>query len=528
MKTLLLLFLSLTLPPSFQQAVLYLSGASCIEDLSEDELQRYQTLASHPADLNRSGRSRLLATGLLSPFQVASLLDYRTRSGEVLSWTELGLVDGFSHDIVEALRLFFVLGVQDAPPGRREDRRFRQTVTLRGGARASGELAGGLKYEASLGERADFYWSTRTTYSNPRLSPGTISAAWYGKGVVGQVIAGYFNARFGQGLVQWSGFQLSGYSTVGAFRKNGTGLSPTGSWSADLLGVAADWNFGAWRLSTAYSFLGNRPIANLTHTGRRLTAGLTATHQAASLEARLSLPGWSVFGEAAASYQGEIRGLAGAVWTPRYGHRIALLGRWLGTGKQYSGVAAGYGGPALDATIDAAWRPDTRSGQYKALVQWHPDYTWLGLAWQPVLRLQGRLRPEDDTPLRTEARGMLTVLAERWTVAGRYDAVWCRGFAWHWYAEAGYRSGNLSCYLRGGLFKVDDWEDRIYVYERDAPGSFTVPARYGRGWDASVYAAWTINRHHTVWLRLETVQYPWNLTEKPGRTEVRVQYRFRM
>ena len=75
---------------------------------------------------------------------------------------------------------------------------------------------------------------------------------------------------------------------------------------------------------------------------------------------------------------------------------------------------------------------------------------------------------------------------------------------------------------------MDDWDDRIYVYERDAPGSFSVPARYGRGWSASLYLAWQPVRRHSLWLRLETVQYPWNLTPRDGRFECRLQYRFKM
>ena len=527
MKTFAIL-LTLVLPPAFQQAVLTLSGASCIEELSEDELQRYQDLAARPADLNRAGESRLLSTGLLSPFQVASLLDYRGRSGDILSWTELGLVDGFTPQLAEALRVFFVLGTRDAPPGRREDRRFSQSLTLRGGIRDDGSLSAGLKYEAAAGERAALYWSTRTTYDAPQLKPGTLSAAWYGRRALGQLIVGHFNARFGQGLVQWSGFRLSGYGTVGAFRKNGTGFSPTGSYSPELLGLAADWNLGPWRLSTAYAWNRQRPIVNLSRNWRTLSAGLTATESAASVEARFSLPDWSFFGETACVYAGGVRLLAGAVWTPRYGHRIALLGRSLGDGKDYSGFAAGYGGPAWDATVDAARRPDTQAEQYKALVQWHPACTWAGLRWQPLLRVQSRYRPADDAPWRTELRGMLTVEGGHWMVAGRYDAVRCRDFAWNWYAEAGCRTERLSLYLRGGLFKADHWDDRIYVYERDAPGNFTVPARYGRGWNASLYAAWQISRRHALWLRVETVQYPWNLTPKDGRIETRLQYRCRL
>lgn len=526
----LLLLLALSGPTGFQQALLTLTGASCVEELSEDEVQHYQSLAAHPVDLNLAGRSRLLSTGLLTPFQVASLLDYRTRTGAVLSWAELALVDGFNARFVEALREFAFLGVPEGEaPGKREDRRLRQSLTLRGAWRPSEAAAWGAKYEAALGERAAFFASVRTTLSDPKPGFPTLSAAYYGRGVLGQLVVGHFNARFGQGLVQWSGFQLSGYSSLGALRKNGTGFSPTGSYGADLLGVAADWHFGPWRLSTAYSWTGQRPILNLERSWRTVTAGLTATDEAASLEARVSLPGWSLFGEVAYAWRRGVSALAGAYLVPSYGHRWGCLLRWYGPAdKRYSGLAAGYEAPSFSATLDAGWRTDTGAQQYKSVVQWQPALAWRGIGFRPALRLAGRFRPDETVPLRLELRATLGAEYGPWLLGGRYDLVRGCGWAWHWYAEAARRQPEWSAYLRGGLFKVDDWDDRIYVYERDAPGSFSVPARYGRGWSASLYLAWQPVRRHSLWLRLETVQYPWNLTPRDGRFECRLQYRFKM
>lgn len=528
MKTL-LLFLSLLGQPAFQEAVLLLTGASCIEELSEEEIIHYQNLASHPVDLNRAGRSRLLATGLLSPFQVASLLDYRGRTGEILSWTELSLVDGFSPAAVEALRVFAVLGIaEDKAPGQADDARFTGSVTLRGGVRNGAGHFWGVKTEAALGERAAVYASVRTSYGQKRPGAPTLSAAWYGRRTLGQLIVGHFNARFGQGLVQWSGFQLSGYSTLGAFRRNGTGFSPTGSYTPSLMGIATTWNIGPWDLSAAYSLAGKQPIANLTRVWRTLTAGLTATAEAASLEARVSLPRWSLSGEAALRYQGTFSALAGAYFLPEYGRKAGLLLRWYGPAdKRYSGVAAGYESAALSLTADAGWRTDTGAAQYKMAARWHSEAGWRDFRLLPDLRLQARLRPDESAPVLAQLRAELGMERGAWALSGRFDALWCRDFAWNWHVEVARKTDDLAVCLRGGLFKVDHWDDRIYVYERDAPGAFTVPARYGRGWAASCYTVWHAGRHHSLWLRLETVQYPWNLTEKAGRSAARLQYRYK-
>jgi len=51
------------------------------------------------------------------------------------------------------------------------------------------------------------------------------------------------------------------------------------------------------------------------------------------------------------------------------------------------------------------------------------------------------------------------------------------------YQEAGYAapSGLWNLFVRGTVFHVDDWDNRIYCYERDLYGTFSVPAAYGRG-----------------------------------------------
>ena len=69
----------------FRNAVLHLSGAASVEELTESELERYQSLAEHPVDLNAASRSQLMSTGFFTPFQVESILDYIRSNGDILS-----------------------------------------------------------------------------------------------------------------------------------------------------------------------------------------------------------------------------------------------------------------------------------------------------------------------------------------------------------------------------------------------------------------------------------------------------------
>ena len=44
--------------------------------------------------------------------------------------------------------------------------------------------------------------------------------------------------------------------------------------------------------------------------------------------------------------------------------------------------------------------------------------------------------------------------------------------------------------MRAMVYRVDNWDDRIYAYERGVPGSFSIPALYGRGWRLNFAASW--------------------------------------
>ena len=512
---------------AFESAMLYLSGASCIEELPQDELERYQSLSEHPLDLNLAGRARLVSTGLFSQYQAASLIDYRSRSGDILSFSELGLVDGFSPELAEALKPFVTLRTNSAP-GTRRKLRISQSVTAGGSVRSGSLYTAKVKYAAELGDRAEFRWTSRTTYSEPEFRPGTFSAAYYGRRFLGKIVLGHFSARFGQGLALWSGFSMSGYSSAASFRKNGGGIAVTGSATPELLGVAADWNLGAFALTTAYSFSGRRIIGNLTWTSRNLTLGATVTESAASADWRLSLPDVGIFGELCSDYSGRFRGVGGLIWIPEYGRKFALQARWHdAVYKEYGGIAAGWETFSFVCTADAAYRPDKRQAQYKTLVQVRPELGFGKLLLSPKLRWSGRLRPSEEFPLRNDLRADLEAQWRGWTAAGRFNALWCENFGWLWYAQAGRRTEHFTLSVRGGIFRIDRWNDRIYVYQQDAPGNFNVPAFYGRGWNLSLYAAVHLGRHHSIWLRLECVQYPWNLTPKQGRLECRLQYRWR-
>lgn len=522
--TTLLILLSLMNAGDFEKAVLYLSGASCIEELAEDELEHFQSLSEHPVDLNRAGRGRLIATGLFSAYQVASLIDYRSSSGDVLSFAELGLIDGFSPELASALEPF-VLIRSGSPPGERPDMKLRQKVTAGAGIRTGPQMYHRFRYEAALGDRAEFFWTNRTSYTDSDLRIGTLSAAYYGERRLGRLVLGNFSARFGQGLAMWSGFTMSGYSSINSFRRNPGGIAATGSASSSLAGIASEWNLGPLNVSAAYSFIGGHCIFNAGWTGRGVTLGATATESSAAVDWRIPLPDLSLFGEVCADYGAGLNAVCGFLWIPEYGRRIAMRARWYNPSrKEYSGVAVGAEFRNWLASADAAYRNDKGTARYTLLFQAMPEFSAWGMTLAPKLRINGRLTPSASYPLRLDIRGDFRASRGGWAAEGRFNAVWCRQYAWLWYLQLSRTGGRFSVSARGSLFRIDYWDDRIYVYQPDAPGNFNVPAFYGRGWDLSAYCAVHLGRHHSVYLRIETVDYPWNLAAKAGRTELRLQY----
>ena len=118
---------------------------------------------------------------------------------------------------------------------------------------------------------------------------------------------------------------------------------------------------------------------------------------------------------------------------------------------------------------------------------------------------------------RNDLRLELDLQRAPWIFHARYNALHCEQGAWLSYLETGYKNEKTALYLRGTLFKVDKWNDRIYSYERDAPGSFNVPTYYGRGYALALYVRW-----RRLALRASTTRYP-SMPDKPSKYELKLQ-----
>lgn len=568
------------------KAILYLCGADSEEELDGQEVERFAMLASRPLEINLASRSRVVSSGLMSQYQVASLMDYRSRDGDVLSVSELAAVDGFGEEYANALKPFISFASK-ALPGRTESGSKRLTHEALARSAVKGEAFNyGAKYRMNYGGTFEFSSAARTKYSDKDQFPPSawsMNMTYYGKRRLGKVIIGDFNARFGQGLTLWSGMSMSGLSTSSSFSRRPSGLSPSWSWSGigSHRGVAADLTAGRMVFSTFVSLPGLRSWcesgkpaeislmtgANVTRysrngqfsiTGYCLTGpmNMSAEPQGGKLSGdfRYSWRGVDYFGELAWDFAGESPGAVLGVVFPLGGdwklssavHSYSSdfcsdysggMRSWTKTSDEH-GVAIGLEKSGAFLTADLAVKDGDRSKRQVRVLFKLP----LQLTGTSVLsiRITERFRPyEEILKYRTGARCDLdwssSGLSARygpadkpaWKIRGRIEGLLCRSLAGLTYLEGGRKTDRFSAYLRGTIFIADTWDDRIYSYERDAPGNFSVPAYYGRGWSLSAVAGckFRFGKGKTLklYFRASAVAYSFMKEPKPSVTEAKIQ-----
>ena len=199
------------------------------------------------------------------------------------------------------------------------------------------------------------------------------------------------------------------------------------------------------------------------------------------------------------------------------------------TGRKYGeyGFAAGFGYRSDDRSLSGSWTEDVallpipgqdpRRLQVKStvLLSWTVSEQWLLES-----RLASRYRNYEDS--RTDFRADVTWVQGTWTVKGRLNGLYSGGFGALTYLEGGWKPPGGSGWLRLTLFSIPDWQARIYAYERDAPGNFTVPAYYGTGFSVMAYGGWKFRIRRTKVKLYLRGSYLWK-KEKPGQAGLKVQ-----
>ncbi len=577
----------ITLKAQNHEPVLTFLGTDNPEELSPYDIERLEDFLAHPLKLNYVSESKLEESGLFSHYQAASLSDYRSRHGDVLSFSELSAVDGFGHEFVAKLRPFVSLE-SSRLPGAPARTVVNHDISIRSSIRRGSPLNYGLKYKLTAGESITGGISVSRTSEAPKASPDACSGhlAFHFRRRSGKILIGDFNARFGQGLSLWNGMTFNGLTSASSFMRKSSAISASSSFTGGyaLRGAAADIRLGRTRISVLTAVANKEdslsilPALNLSCFMRN--GQISMTHYAdfnsgpnstyisdmkTSADIAFCIRGTDVFAEIACDWvSSKLAALAGisvpagenirfasmlryypsmysslrsaaarstTVCSNEYAASLAMdfsAGGWMNM-NGVSGFGSGVRRHVGNASLDCAYFPAPKAAdavmksiQIKAQTEWT---FMISGAFRSVIRLSERIRTWGE-PFRTDLRADFSYLSSHFLANLRVNTLFCKGLGLLAYAEEGYRSERLSVYLRQGVFRVDNWSDRIYVYERDAPGSYNVPAYYGREVWAALTMNWKFSRWGRLYLRGAVTAYPFMAQKKPGRAELKFQFLF--
>ena len=530
---------------------------------AEALVRYYEGLLHSPLNLNAASRAQLEEARLFTLFQVESLMAWRERYGGIRSAMELSLVEGFSQEQVAELRPFLDFG--DSAPrnvlSQTYTARFRKKWRQEGFSLTTKAVCEkpawsvGAVVDNDPQERFPDFVSVSGRYKGLYLGDFT---ARFGQGLVWwqafpMTVFGAPSgvARRGNGLQEYrstdeanflrgAGYvHQAGRLTVSAFASYNAldarivdgsytsivtgGLHATEADRAKrhtmhelAAGANVSYAFGRWRLGVTgalyhYDKRNGRRIQDYNR--YQQYDGLWGN---LGLDWYGSLGSVRVYGEAAVDAHRAPAVIAGVLWSPSYGFETSLMLRCYapsyiaahaGAWSSLSSVSNQIGGVYALQAISGPWtfrlnadyayhpwkryRQDAGSSTFKARVQ--VLRTFRGgaeaecqLAWSS--RLKGRLRvtvPADDAwhfSLRAEAN--------RGGAAGYADVRWSPSRKW-----------DLSA--RATIWKTDDWDSRIYFYERGVPQSFSVEACSGKGIGAYLTAKYAPTQRVEMWVKLQ-------------------------
>ncbi len=565
--------------------ILEFIGTGSVEEISPYDMERLEDLQRHPLRINQVSVAKLGESGLFTRYQTASLEDYRSRHGDVLSFAELAVIDGFGEDFVSKVAPFVSLE-SSRLPGAPAVSGMKHELSARTGLKTGSLMTCGMKYRLTAGERLSGGLSVSRTSSAPSMSPDAFSGHVAFHGGRGKVVFGDYNARFGQGLAMWNGMSFSGLTSASSFMRRPSGISASSSFTGGyaLRGMAADLRVGKFLISAfASTAKGKESISimpainlscylshgqfSLTHYADFSVSGGIAfiPDMKTSVDMSFCLRGTDIFTEAAYDWvSSSVAALGGVALRAGENAKIAAMLRFYPSAFNASGSAAARSTTKCSNEHAASLAVDFNSGKWITLngasgfgssVRKHAGRLSADIAYFPVpkeagailgsmqlkaqaewafmitgafktaLRLSERIRTWGE-PFRTDIRTDLSYISKHFTAALRLNALHSLGTGLLGYAEEGWKSERLSVYFRQGIFRIDDWEDRIYAYERDSPGSFNVPAYYGRGVWTALTMNWKFARWGRMYMRAAATAYPFMEEKKPGRAELKFHFVF--
>lgn len=536
------------------EAVLSILGLSDISEVPEDELNHYQNLFTHPLNINGASQRALRSSRLFSEYQIETLLDYRSRNSSILSERELSLIDGFGPSFTALIMPFITL---DSRPESRQ-----REVGATGAATASFKLSAGEftpSFLAKAGaEYSDGNFATGLNLACRHADIPVGSLSFSASKCLQTLVVGNFNARFAQGLSVWSGLSIDSYTSPSALMKHPGGISPyKGSSSAySMLGIAASFDAGQFSISPFAALREgiygvnalwrhkNGKLSSTVHVDSGLNYFKLSGHRpvyAASVDFQQMLSPCVIYGEAAFSSLPFYDILAGVRFPA--GSFDTALNVSASSEKYNASAAFSFSAPgqphSVNLGISADYHHHAHGHSPRGAYSLKSSAIYKAVALEDFLTFDTRvsvksrgLGPKSDPdapyarvwPLaRADLREEMK-LGRQWLWASvRMDAVMLSGRVGGLAAAALAWNGKaVRLRLRACAFILDEWDMRVYVYQDDTPGAFSIPAMYGRGYSLSAFLDCRILKWMHLYMKTAYCSYPWSNTPRKDSLEGRV------
>ena len=523
---------------SSPDAILNYLQVDDLQNLDQSEVERLEHLLDSPARINVLSEVELRRTGLFSTYQIAVISDYLSRHGSIMSLAELSLLDGFGETFVRRIAPFVSLAIHDRSSGA-----MTHQLAVRGSVRwqedDGNDGSYGVKYRLESDGSFTAMVAASRSVGAKSWSPSayTGSFSWKFKRLPARIVVGDFNARFGQGLVLWNNSFLNSLTTPDTFMKKPSGLTQTWSFtgSGSLHGAGTEISLGSIQVCALAAFEDFKctPALNLSWYSRYGQLSLTSTMSKTGADAAYCVRGINLFGEVAYDWtEKNPSALLGSRFKAGECMDMAVLSRMLLNDRYGFAIGGEYSFGTqsnLSFTADATKyheqkdKDDLHSIQLKCLLSC--EFA-INSSWLLKLRLSERLRTW-GLPTRTDVRTDIIYKCNLLVCTMRMNVLNCDKTGFLSYVEGGHAGEKMSLYLRQGIFFIDDWDDRIYVYERDAPGSFNVPAMYGRGLWTGMTVSAKMSSAFRLYARASYVGYPFMEKKKPGKAELKLQLQYR-
>lgn len=506
-----------------------LKGLENEEEVTEDMLDFFERLSESPLKINLVSERHLRNSMLFDEYRVRVISDYIKEKGEILSLYEFSMIDGIGMRFAYAVKPFVSF------EKRTSDERVKTLFSDDKKKPLRGEilLKGAVKSDLARKAR-DFKFTGKTKFYDNSNYSGIISytrkshvisssnnvcgghVVYYGKRFLNRLVAGNFNLQYGHGISVWTGFNLNTAPKASAFYRRGRGVIPSASENSPV-GAACEINVGRRNLMSfvsAYDATSGTllVVADWKITGKRFSLSFSDFSCCDSkrifhnrLSSALSYTctrGTILFSEFAVDLKtAGFCGLTGIVFPVTEKFKVAssvmffqkniyagyspLLSRGIKKGNRFRyNLCADYTTFShyfcfsCDGTTNmpSGNGPLKVSGEYKGSVS---------EAVSCSLKLSYAL-PESLVYMRSghnvRLRGRTIFSRNIFYSSFMADVSVVKKNCFLLFSEMGLKSGFLSVFIHGQYYNIPSWDDRIYVYQRDVRGNFSVPAFFGRGY----------------------------------------------